>query len=172
MGLWNKILVPVVNSLANVTIADVIGNKDDRTYNGGDSIFAETHTLGDHAHKSQLCYPTLADGIMVTGGAGAWELGSFVEVMPADTASDYFDIHWVHIEALSAVDVGEVYLYYGASDTFYGRCRATRDAQQSGAKSEPMQGPPIAKGERIRAKFASAGGGSDTVTLSLYYHVY
>jgi hypothetical protein len=115
------VAVPATDSADNRTMRDVIGSKSDRTYNGGDSIFAEVHTLGDHFHKPVKVYPTLADGITVTGAAGAWTLGSIVEIIPAATVGDPFDVHFVNIESASATDTYEIVLYQGGAGS-----RATR----------------------------------------------
>ena len=128
------------------------------------------HIIEEHLHESSNVYPTLAAGVAVTGGA-AWVLGAFVQIMPASTASDRFDIHFVSIEDLDTNAVYELVLYHGAGDTEYARTRFTKNAVQDGVMNVPIQGPIIAPTERIRAKLADSSGGS-VATISLFYHVY
>lgn len=164
--------VPSVDSAANVVSGDVIGNKLDRTYNGGNSIFAAVHTLGDHAHSAQKVYPTLANGVLVTGGAGAYVLGSFAEIIPASVVNKPFDIHYVDLEGVVAPGVYELVLYQGASDTEVGRLRFGTSLAVDLIVGIPIQTPVIPADARIRAKLASAAGGAQAVTITLAYHEY
>lgn len=134
------------------------------------SPYDSLHLLQEHAHSAVLCYPTLADGVVVTGGA-AWTLGAFAEIVPASTIADDFDIHGLSIEAMSAVDVYEVHLFYGDSDTFAGRVRVVRTTNQDSAQFVTFMTDVIPANSKIRAKIASSTGG-DTVTVSIRYHSY
>jgi IS1 family transposase len=171
--------VPAKDSTANNSVADVVGNKTDT--HDGDSVMAYLKEVSEHAHKPSKVYPTLADGVVLTAvnDAGTWTLGSLVEVVPADTITDDFDIHHVLVEAISANSVYEIVLYAGASDVEVGRARVVRSTVQSGTLNIPMQTGPdvgtkrvISANSRIRAAVASAGNNGETVTISLKYHEY
>lgn len=168
----NSIPVPSQDSADNNYIQDVVGNKTDT--HDGDSIYAMSDTLLDHVHSESKVYPTLANGVTVTGAAGAWTLGVFAEIFPASTITSDFDIHFIGVEAISANDVYELVLYQGpvASEVEIGRVRFSKSTVQEGTQNQPFQTPIIAANERISAKVASAGGGSDTVTISIFYHTY
>lgn len=135
------------------------------------SIYGRVEALFEHVHSASYCYPTLAVGVNIPGGVGAWQLGAITEVVPAATILSDFDIHFINIEVLSANDVYELVLYYGAADTYAGRCRFTRVAVLESANGVPMMTPIIPASSRIRAQLASASGG-DNVTISVSYHVY
>ena len=158
-----------IDNPANLTVKDVVGNKQDTTL--GDSLFAHAHTVEEHIHKEQLVYPTLANSIQVAGGAGAWQLGNLVTLMPANTlAADMrFDIHWIIICALSANDEYELILY--ADTTQIGRLAFTRTDKKDVTDGVPFQCPILAPGVRIRARLASSGGG-DNGNFKLMYHEY
>jgi len=164
--------VPATDVADNLVSSDVIGSKLDRTYNGGNSIFAEIHTLADHAHKSTKCYPSLAAGETVISAAGAWDLGDFKEIMPADTATNWFDVHYINVENMDTNGQYELWLYHGLADTFYCRLRFSKSAVKDVAAGLSIQTPVIAKGDRIRAKVAHSAGGLAEVTISLEYHEY
>lgn len=169
---YDAMLVPAKDSTDNVDVADVVGNKTDG--HTGDSLVALAHTNEEHNHAAGKVYPTLADGVTLTAATGAttWTLGALVEVVPASTIGDDFDIHHVLVEAISANSVYEIVLYQGASDVEVGRVRVVRSTVQSGTLNIPMQTPIIPANARIRAAVASEGDNGETVTISLKYHEY
>lgn len=162
-----NLIVPAIDSADNVDSVDVLGNKGDT--HDGDSAMAKLHTLNDHAHGESRCYPTLANGVTVAGGAGAWELGSFVEIVPINTLTEDFDVHYISVEDLSAVDAYQIELYAGT--TFIGCARVARTANQDSTTQVRIQTPLQPANTQIQAKLASAGGG-DSAKLSLFYHNY
>lgn len=164
--------VPAKNATDNSYSNQVIGNKTDDE--DGDSIYAKLYIAMQHIHSAQKVYPTLAAGVTLTGGVASWALGSFVEVVPASTITSPFDIHHVNVGAASANDTYEIVLYKGAlsSEVEVGRCRITRVANVSDISPVPMMTPILPANTRISAKVASASGGSDTVVISIFYHIY
>lgn len=83
---WINTLNDVVakNSAANSLISDVIGNKTDNEL--GNSIYAQNYLVNKHFHTRSETYPYLAAAIGLTGGSGAWVLGSKVEIIPTATS--------------------------------------------------------------------------------------
>ena len=77
--------LPSVNSVNNITLADVIGNKNDDE--SGTSLYSGIYILGKHNHSRQRSYPTTATGIILTANSGAGVFGNIVEVIPT-TAND------------------------------------------------------------------------------------
>jgi hypothetical protein len=130
--------------------------------------------LSDHAHSAQKVYPTLVNGTTITGGAGAWALGSFVQVVPVNTVTLPFDIHFVNVGDVSATDTYELVLYsgLGGSEVEIGRCRFSRTSAANTVSPTPMQTPIQPANTRISAKIASSSGGADTAVISLFYHHY
>lgn len=151
-----------------------IGNKNTDNYNS-DSIYGKVTALEEHIHNSSNVYPTLADGVVITADASAWTLGSITEIIPASTITDYFDLHWLVVEAVSANDIYELVLYSGPalSETEIARVKFVKNTTAgSGAISIPVQTAIISSNSRISAALASKSGGSDTATVSLGYHIY
>ncbi|KKM65417.1 hypothetical protein LCGC14_1491540, partial [marine sediment metagenome] len=128
--------VPAVDSTANTSIEQVVGNKND-THNGT-SIKAMLHKLDEHAHKSSKVWPTLANGVVVTAGA-AWVLGAFAEIAAVNDIAVDFDIHHISVEALSANEVYEIVLY--AATVEIARVRVTKNANLDGTMNVPVQCP-------------------------------
>lgn len=137
------------------------------------TVLGYHNSLYQHVHNPAKCYPSLANGVTITGGAGAWVLGSFVEVIPVNTLTTMFDIHWIIFESASANDTYELILYRGlaGSEIEIGRIRTRRESTQSGASNAPIQIPAQAANTRISAKVASSSGG-DNVTISVILHDY
>ena len=132
----------------------------------------ETHIITEHIHSASMVYPTLAAGVAVAGGAGAWALSAnFVEVIPASAITSPFDIHFINLENASAADTYELVLY--AVTTEIGRIRFTvKDiANARILPSFPFLMVIVDKNTQIQAKLASSSGG-DTATLSVFYHIY
>lgn len=168
---------PSVDDADNNNMSDVIGNKTD-TASGGSivallkSIIADQEIISDHIHSVGKVYPTLANGVTVNGGAGAWQLGNATAIVPINTITSIYDIHYINIGAVSANDTYELALFSDAACTVeVGRIRFTRTAVQSGTSSTPMMTPLLAANTGIWAKLASATGG-DNVVMSLFYHTY
>jgi len=170
-------IVPTVDSGDNVLLRDVVGNKEDTSFSGGShngspSVVGHLKAGYYHIHSSAKVYPSLADSIVLTAGA-AWTLGNKVEIIPAAGAGSmtkWFDIHWVVVHSISAVDEYELVLW--ANDTTeIARICFVKTAAQSQEGNLPIQIPPQAPGTKISANIASKSGG-DTVSIKLYYHEY
>lgn len=164
--------VPAINGSANDHQRDVIGNKDDDE--SGSSIFAKAHALHEHAHSKQRVYPTLANGVTVTGAAGAWALGNFAVIIPANAINAPFDIHHVNVSAYNANDTFELVFYAGAdgAEVEIGRTRFTRTTNVGTPPHIPMMTVINPANSQIKAKIASQNGTSNTATISVLLHTY
>ena len=165
--------VPSLNSAANTTSRDVIGNKTDDE--GGNSLAAKAFIQTMHIHSVGKVYPTLANGTAIAAGTGVWTLGTKVEIVPANTIVDPFDIHHILVEVASGDDTFCLALYQGASDVEIGRVRFTRDSTGglTVMSAVPFMTPIIPGNARIRAAIATQSGTAGrSATVSLFYHTY
>jgi len=163
--------VTAVDSTANGTINDVIGNKTDT--HDGDSVMAGIHVLNEHAHKASKVVPSGAPGIQVAAGdAASWTLGSFVQIVAENGITSAFDIHFINLEVVSATGTYEVVLY--AVETEISRFRFTVVGTPNNLKYTPIpiQTDIIPANTKIQAKVMSSSGAADTITISLFYHIY
>jgi hypothetical protein len=162
------IMVPTADSAENLSMRHVIGNKNDT--HDGDSIMAETHTMLEHVHTASQVYPTLAGGVAVATAAGVWGLSAgFTEIVPINTITTDFDIHWICIEALDDNAVYEIVLY--AATTEIGRVRVVKNAVMEGTQNIKFQCDIQPANTQIQAKAASSVGNS-VATFSIHYHIY
>jgi len=130
-----------------------------------------------HVHDSAKVYPVGADPITVTtsnaGGGSAWAHGTKVEIIPANTITTKFDIHWVLISAISATDDYELKLWKGASgETLIATIAFVRNSNFSQEGNMPIQVSPIAANTRIMASIACGDSDGATCNIKLYYHTY
>lgn len=139
---------------------------------GRATTWDKVEVLEEHIHSISRVYPTLANGATVTGAAGAWTLGNFAEIVPVNTITDDFDIHFLSIEGASAGDTYEIFLY--AATTLVGHRKITfiDVANSQTLPSIPFQTTVIPKNTQIQAKVATKAGGAETITISIEYHTY
>jgi hypothetical protein len=167
-----NIAVPAQNSTNNVNTVDVIGNKADNY--AGNSLYSHLYMVLQKLVSPQFVFPTLANGVTVTGGTAAWALGSFQEIIPVNTVTSPFSIGFVNVGNASANDTYEIVLYSGTAgnEIDIGHCRVTRVSNTSGTAPVTFTTTPIAANSRISCKIASSTGGNDTLTLSVFYTKY
>ena len=141
---------------------------------GRKTSFDNLHVIGEHMHGQSKVYPTLVVGIDVLAGAAGppWVLGNFVEIVPASTIGDAFDIHWLVIEGITGDGIYELVFY--AVTTEISRVRFAGEAGVGGTVSfspiPTLMGiqPPDTQ---IQAKLACSAG-AETATISVLYHTY
>ena len=129
--------------------------------------------LNAHIHSQGKVYPTLSDGVTVAAAAGLWALSAgFTEIIPVNTITSDFAIHYINVEAASDSDVYEIVLY--AAEVEIGRARVTfiDIANSQTLPSIPFAAEVIPANTQIQAKIATKGGGSDTIGISLAYHLH
>ena len=170
MGGGFRHVVPSVDSTANETTRDVVGNKGDSHFS--DSLSGHAHNTNDHFHMVSLTYPALADGPTVTADNVGWTLGALVEIVGAGIITSPFDIHEICVEALSAVDRYLIVLYYGAGDIKCAERKVIKAAQMEGTINVPCRTIIIPSGSRIRAALACKAAVARTADISINYHLY
>ena len=168
-GRTPNIRVATVDDTGNDFISDVIGNRNDAPTT--DSLAGRIHSIEEHNHSAARVYPSLAGGVNIIDGGAAWTYGAYVQVVPAATIQDPFDIHWLIFESISANDIYQIEVVYGAGDTYAGEKKFVRTAVQEQTGDVPFMTVIIPANSRIRARIASAGGGNN-VDLSIAYHLY
>lgn len=137
---------------------------------GLQEIQERVHRIEEHLHSDQLCYPVLADPIELTAGAG-WEIGTLVPIVPVDTITNDFDLHWCVISDPDTNDDYEVYLYSGDGDTQVAVVPITRTGPFTTSFQAKVQTRVIPANSRIRAALASRAGASK-LKIKLVYHPY
>jgi hypothetical protein len=170
----SRIYAASPNNADNVTIADVIGNKEDTYNDDGEWTIMNYQNMGyQHIHSQARVYPTLADSVTVTAGSGgAWDVGTITEIIPANTITSAFDLHWAIIDNISAVDDYELILYSGPSNTEIARIVFVRDSFFAQQGNQPIQVPVQLPNSKISAALACGDGDGATCGLKLYYHTY
>lgn len=189
MGQWlsQKTAVAAQDSTANGSIADVIGNKADKSFSDGQanpSLCGHAKAGYNHTHNPSRVYPRTSDSeaaaaITLTdkndGGTSPWEFGTWVEITGFDGKSNMADVHFVIASNISAADAFVVQLGTGESGSqeFWGECAFERDATfLAAAQNIPIQGPPIPAGTKLWARLASEDADGTTCDVKVYTHEY
>ena len=172
--------VPSANSTDNAQVRDVIWNKTDNSFSNNlntDEISLMWYNKAwyYHIHSPAQLYPVLDDPITVTASANAWtDYGSWVEIIPANTITNTFDIHWVDIYDISANGnyVLQLWAWASGSEVVIWTVWFGRNAVQSQEWNVPIQIPPQPANNRIAARLSSSNANDDTCDVKLYYHEY
>jgi hypothetical protein len=173
--LWeenNRHSISATNTTNNNTINDVIGSKlDDES---GNSLYSKAYTVERHMHSEQYMYPTLANGVTVTSSAAIWTLGAYAVVIPANTITNPFDIHAIHVGTFSANDIYEIQLFSGSdgAEKHIGTSRLARTNATNPGSILPMTTPLINANTQIKAALASMGGANESIRIAIIYHTY
>ena len=139
-----------------------------------ETVLGHQNALYKHIHNPALCYPTLSDGVTVASDdTTAWELGVLTEIIPEDTITEAYDIHYINFENASNVGTYELHLFkvVEGTETLIAKIRTSRDSNQSGTSNVPVQVPIIEANAGLSARLAS-NVADRNVTLSVYYHTY
>ncbi len=138
---------------------------------GRPTTYDKLHVLDEHFHSIESVYPTLAAGIDVLSGA-IWTLGNFVEIIPADTIIEDFDLHFLVLENVSDDETYELVFFNVETEISRVRFAADNPAGNRITVSPiPLQTEIQMKNSQIQAKLASSGA-AETVMISVIYHTY
>ena len=139
------------------------------------SLMAYTRTGYYHVHGASFIYPDKANPVTLTSNAASWNAtGTIVEIIPADTITKNFDLHWCNVSDISADLYGVVDLFAGASgqEVKIGSIEVTRTSNFSQEGNKPIQIPQQAANTRISARFSDSTSSARTCKIKLYGHVY
>jgi len=129
----------------------------------------DEHYAFHHQHSVQFCRPTGAAAVTITGGAGAWNLGAYAELVAVNNITEPFDIHWGILHNPSANVQYEIVLY--AATTEIARLRFQRVNAVLSSILCPVMTPILAANTQIQAKIMDDTGGA-TADLVILGHTY
>lgn len=143
---------------------------------GANSIYAHLNTSYKHVHNSAYCYPERAASVTLTKAGGVWAdyPASKTEIIPANTITSDFDLHWAMIRDISANGEYTLRLYKGAAgaEVFICAIAFFRNTVMSQEGNLPVQVPQIPANTRISGAISSSNNAADTCGIKLYYHTY
>lgn len=162
--------VPAADSTANVTTADVIGNKLDT--HASNSLYGLLKEVYDYLNNERLCYPTLAAGTTVVSANANWTYGAYATVVPASTITNDFHIVAVSIEACDRNAVFQLELYKGASDDVVQAVRFAVEGGFFGNQIYVLGSEEVEANSQVRARLASSNGLAQVATtaISIVYY--
>jgi len=142
---------------------------------GINSLIAFSTTGYYHVHGASFLYPDKAVPVQLTSAIAAWAItGAITEIIPANTITKDFDLHWASIAEISANLYGVIDFFAGSigSEVKIGSVDVNRTVNFSREGVAPVQIPQQPANTRISARFTDSTSSSRTVRIKLYGHVY
>ncbi len=165
--------VPSASGSDNNQMRDVVGNKTDS--HGDISLIGRAKQTNEHLHAINQLYPVLAGPVELEKASGAYAAFPFpTEIIPVNTITEDFDIHWLIASAISANGDFIIRLYQGnpGSETVIATKSVVRNAVQSQEGALQMVTPLMVANKRISAALSGSNAGQDTLSIKLEYHTY
>jgi len=142
---------------------------------GANTILGYLQTGYLHIHGASFAHPKYVTPILLTSNAAAWNTtGTIVEVIPANTITKAFDLHWISMSDISATLYGIIDIYAGGSgsEVLIGSVDVNRTANFSREGYAPVQIPQQPANTRISCKFSDSTTSAQTVRVKFLGHVY
>jgi hypothetical protein len=147
----------------------------DVPYSEGQTVLAFLHTGYYHVHGAAFIYPDKSIPVTLASAIPSWDTtGNKVEVIPANTITKNFDLHWASISDISATLDGIIDIFSGApgAEVKIGAVDVVRTANFSRENAVPVQVPQQPANTRISCRFTDSTTSSRTVRVKFYGHVY
>ncbi len=139
-------------------------------------VTTDLERISDHIHSAAAIYPVLATGVTLTKGAGAWAAypEAKTEIVPVDTITSPFDIHWIDVNTISANGQYTITLYSGlaGAEVKIAEVAISRTAVFSQEGAVPVITPIVSANSRISAAISSSNVAADTLIAKVGYHTY
>lgn len=143
---------------------------------GTNTILAHLNTNYYHIHGATFIYPLYADPVLLLSDAAEWgEPTSPTELMPINTITKDYDLHWASISDISAVLYGIIDLYGddGGGWSYIGPlCDVVRTSNFSREDQIRVQIPQLPANLRLGCKFRDNTTSQRSVRIKVYGHVY
>ena len=167
-----------LNGVDQAAVRKNIGEFSDDTpipFNASTATLLAYGNMGyQHVHNPCRVYPTRVDPVLITAANGAWAaFPAPTEIIPANTITTAYDIHWAIVSNLSETDYYEMKIYGGAggSEAEIAHIAFSKTAVFIQEGNLPVQVPRIAANTRISAAI-SCGTALATCRVKFYYHEY
>jgi hypothetical protein len=123
-----------------------------------------------HSHAASRVYPKFADAIELTTGAGLYEEGVAVEIVPNGAITREWDIHDVFVSVTDTKDVDYIITIY-ANDNNRNLAEAVVRLSSAVSAINVSYGKssPISASIGVYAKAAVQGGGSKKISIRIQY---
>lgn len=133
--------------------------------------FSAEDYIYEHLHSVGFCAPDLANSIVVTSGAGAWNLGNFAQIIALNAITSPFDIHFAIVHSPSANAEYQIYIYDGGGNIISKACRFQRINPNLESVVCPIISTIVPANTMIQVKMADSAG-ANTCGLVLLGHTY
>jgi hypothetical protein len=128
-----------------------------------------------HVHGASFIYPDKADPVTVQSSVASWSVtGTIVEIIPANTITKAFDLHWASVSDISNTLYGIIDVFSGAggAEIKIGSVDVSRTSNFAQEGQKPIQIPQQSANTRISCRFSDSTSSAQTIKIKLYGHVY
>lgn len=123
-----------------------------------------------HSHAASRVYPKFADAVEVTTGAGPYEEGAAVEIVPDGAITREWDIHDVFVSTTDAKDVDYIItIYTNDNDRNVAEAVVRLSSNVSAVNVSYAKSSPILANVGVYAKVAVQGGLSKKISIRIQY---
>ena len=160
-------------------LAEKIGDKNDYIgipfIKNINTVLAYLQTGYYHVHGEAFTYPLLANPVLLTAAAGAWNnTGAITEIIPAGIAVRGFDIHWAQVSDISDTMYAIIELFKGTAGN---EVKITdfpiyRSAVFTNEGNLRIQIPQQSAGQRISGRLSTSIAGQGTCRIKVLGHYY
>lgn len=141
-----------------------------------ESIMAYLATGYFHVHGASFVLPKYANPVTLTSAAASWATtGTITVVIPINTVTKPFDLHWISINATSADLFGIIDIFAstnGVDFTLIGAVDVYRGSVQARDYPMPVQIPQQPANTGIYCRFSDSTASARTCAVKFYGHVY
>lgn len=146
-----------------------------KQYGSGDrSRDSETNStvvdLQRHTHAASRVYPKFADAIELTAGAGAYQEGAAVEIVPDNTIAREWDIHDIFASVTDTKDVDYIItIYSNINDNNLCEGVIRLSSNVSAINTSYAKSSPVPANVGVYAKVACQSAGSKKISIRIQY---
>ena len=160
-------------------ISSIIGEFNDLVvvpYQEYQTLYAFLYTGYYHLHGANFIYMDKAAPITLNSDAAAWGIAATPTIIiPANTITKNFDLHWASLSAISAVLDGIIDIYGDVGNGWFKigpLCDVVRTSNFSREEPVRVQVPQLKANMAIGVIFSDSTTSSRSVRLKLHGHVY
>ena len=169
MSVWGKreAVASIIGTLADYVDVPFVP--------GSETLVAYLQTQYYYIHGASFIYPDKADPVELSAGNGAWDItGAKTEIIPVNTITKPFDLHWINCSGISGNGHLVIDIYSGllGAEVLIGSIDIFRNAVQSQEGARAIQIPQQPANTRISCRLSDSTAGALTCSVKFSGHVY
>jgi len=142
----------------------------DENNHDDDNIWGKVCRIMRALTNTSYCYPSLANGILLTANESSWTPSDYIEVIPVNTITSDYRLHDIIVENTSNGGCYQLDFYKGTigNEVHIGSVRISGISEIKGNRD--IRTKCLEANNRVSCKVSHNIGG-ETITISLGYHL-